>query len=293
MKISEIYKTKKAVFSFEVFPPKKDVAIEAIYRTLDELSALAPDFISVTYGAGATGGADKTAEIAAAVNNNYNITSLAHLTCINSNLETIDTALERLREKGVENVLALRGDRAEGAAANGGFAQASDLIAYIKARYDFDISAACYPEGHIEAPDIETDIKYLGGKVRAGAGHLISQLFYDNNDFYNFMYRLRESGVTVPVQAGIMPVTNKKSINKIVSLCGATFPKKFTRIMNRYEHNPRALFDAGIAYASEQIIDLITNGVDGIHLYTMNKPEVARRINANVRNIIDSVNNYG
>jgi methylenetetrahydrofolate reductase (NADPH) len=290
MKISEMFKSKKAVFSFEVFPPKKEYSVGTIYRTLDELACLKPDFISVTYGAGGTAANAKTSDIAYAVKNKYGIEALAHLTCINANRETVDEALKLLKERGIENVLALRGDRAEGVIPPGDFSYASDLITYINENYTFDIAAACYPEGHPEAPDVEIDILHLANKVNRGASHLVSQLFYDNNDFYNFMYRLRDRGITVPVQAGIMPVTNKKSISKMATLCGATFPKKFVKIMNRYESNPQALFDAGIAYATEQIIDLITNNVDGIHLYTMNNPEVAKRINANVRSIINSVN---
>jgi len=290
MKISEIFKTKKAVLSFEVFPPKKDSAIEKIYHTLDELACLEPDFISVTYGAGASAANASTADIASVVENKHKITALAHLTCVNASRESIDKVLKTFGEMNIENVLALRGDLPEGAEFSGDFVHASDLISYISTHYDFGISAACFPEGHPEAPDIEIDIKHLGNKVNLGASHLVSQLFYDNNDFYNFMYRLRENGIRVPVQAGIMPVTNKKSISRMVSLCGATFPKKFIKIMNRYEHDKTALFDAGIAYATEQIIDLLTNSVDGIHLYTMNNPEVARRINANVRSIINAVN---
>lgn len=288
-----MFKQKKAVFSFEIFPPKKDSSIDTVYKTLDELACLEPDFISVTYGAGATGVNLNTSEIASAVKNKYGVEALAHLTCINSDRGTVDTVLNSLLKNNIENVLALRGDRIEGCAPSGDFSYASDLIAYIRQKYNFDISAACYPEGHPEAPNVETDIHSINGKVKAGASHLVSQLFYDNNDFYNFMYRLRDNGVNVPVQAGIMPVVNKKSISKIVSLCGASFPKKFVKILNRYEHDQRALFDAGIAYATEQIIDLLTNSVDGIHLYTMNNPEVARRINTNVRSIINSVNKTG
>lgn len=290
MKISEMFKAKKTVFSFEIFPPKKDSSINTVYSTLDSLAGLEPDFISVTYGAGASAANVNTADIASAIKNKYGLEALAHLTCINSNRETVDLALTSLKERNIENVLALRGDRMDGFQLSGDFTYASDLISYIKKSYDFDIAAACYPEGHPESPDIEIDIKHLENKVSSGASHLVSQLFYDNNDFYNYMYRLRDRGIKVPVQAGIMPVVNKKSISRIVSLCGAAFPKKFVKILNRYEHDPEALFDAGVAYATEQIIDLITNSVDGIHLYTMNNPEVARRINTNVRSIINSLN---
>ena len=194
--------------------------------------------------------------------------------------------LDKLRAAGIENILALRGDIPSGGAPAGDFRYASDLIEFIRAHGDFNIIAACYPEGHIESPSIVEDIRNLKRKVDAGVDQLVTQLFFDNEYFYRLIERCRVSGIDVPVEAGIMPVVNKKQIERIVSLCGATLPRKFTTMMARYEDNPEALRDAGIAYAVDQIVDLVTNGVQGIHLYTMNRPYVAERISAAVKNIL-------
>lgn len=277
---------EKPVFSFEVFPPKPDVPIESIYRTLGELRALSPDFISVTYGAGGSVPGASTAEICETIQNVHGIPSIAHLPCINETKESVLEKLAQFRARGVENILALRGDRNPNVAPKHDFAHASDLITFIRANSadgEFDIAAACYPEGHPEAPDLDTDISYVKCKTDAGASHLISQLFYRNKDFYEFREKLAAAGVSVPVEAGIMPVTSKKSIERMVSLCGASIPKRLAKLLARYADDPASLKAAGLEYAIEQIVDLTEHGVDGIHLYTMNNPDVARYITEAIR----------
>ncbi len=278
--------TKKKVFSFEIFPPKKSSSIATIYDTLEELSDLRPDFISVTYGAGGNAADTSTCEIASVIKNRYNITALAHLTCINSRKEDVDTILTALQQENITNILALRGDINPARPKQNDFRYASELIAYIKEKGDFSIGGACYPEGHLEAADSISDIRFLRQKVDAGADHLISQLFFDNTLFYSFIEKAKIAGIKVPIQAGIMPVVNKKQIERMISLCGVSLPAKFAKTMQRFEHNSEALRDAGIAYAVNQIIDLVANGVDGIHLYTMNNPYIARKIVGSVKNII-------
>lgn len=291
MHIQNLFKEKKVVFSFEIFPPKITSPINVIYDTLEALSDLKPGYISVTFGAGGSTSDNRTCELSSMVKNKYGIESLAHLTCINSTRENIDGILNILKEKGIENILALRGDVPQGCAAPGVFKNASQLVEYIMEKGGFGLSAACYPEGHIECKDLNQDMNALKIKVEAGADHLISQLFFDNNYFYNFLDKAQEKGINVPVQAGIMPVINKKQIERVVSLCGATLPPKFLRIMNRYEYDKDALRDAGVAYALDQIVDLISSGVRGIHLYTMNNPFVARKITESISSVLNSVNN--
>lgn len=286
MKITSMFQENKPVFSFEVFPPKKDSPIESVYSRLEEICALNPDFISVTYGAGGTGGHSRTCEIASKIQNSFGITAMAHLTCVNSTRGMIDDTLRDFRENGIENILALRGDRIPGVEPQKDFVYASELCAYIRGKGDFDLGGACYPEVHLEASDAAEDVLNLRKKCDAGATHLISQLFFDNQVFYRFLERAKIAGVNVPIEAGIMPVTNKAQIERMVSLCGASLPAKFAKVMQRYESRPEALRDAGIAYAVEQIVDLIANGVSGIHLYTMNNPYVARKITEAVRSLL-------
>lgn len=291
MYIKDLFKENNLVFSFEIFPPKSTSSIEVVYKTLEELRDLNPDFISVTYGAGGNINENRTGHISNIIKNNYGIEPMAHLTSIGSKKEDIESILIDLKNKGVKNILALRGDIPEQGAKVGDYNHASDLIKHIKEFGGFDISAACYPEGHHKGESLEENLIYLKEKVNAGAGHLVSQLFFSNDYFYNFLDKARGKGINVPVEAGIMPVVNKKQIERIVSLCGATFPEKFMKIINRYEYDKIALRDAGIAYAVEQIVDLISTGVDGIHLYTMNNSYVARRISESIQSIISSVNN--
>lgn len=289
MKITNLFENKeKTVFSFEVFPPKKTSPIESVYSKLEEICALKPDFISVTYGAGGTVGHSRTCEIASKIKYDFGVESMAHLTCVNSSKADIDSNLEDLKKNGIDNIFALRGDYVEGIEPKKEFLHASDLCTYINANYEgvFDIGGACYPEVHEEAENEVDDVLNLKKKVDAGAQHLISQLFFDNSAYYSFIERTKIAGINVPIEAGIMPVTNKSQIERMVSMCGASLPAKFSKIMQKYENKPDALRDAGIAYAVEQIVDLIANGVDGIHLYTMNNPYVARKISEAVSSLL-------
>ena len=291
MNINNLFNEKKVVFSFEIFPPKQESNIDTIYNTLEALKGLSPDFISVTYGAGGSLSKNMTCEISSIIKNKYGIEPLAHLTCINSTKEQVDNILNDLKKEGIENVLALRGDIPIDFDGKSDFKYASDLINHIKKRNDFNIVGACYPEGHLDSKSYEEDLMNLRKKQEAGATHLISQLFFDNEYFYNFLDKKDKYGINIPIQAGIMPVINTKQIKRIVSLCGAKVPNKFMKIMDKYEYNPEALRDAGIAYANEQIIDLISSGVNGIHLYTMNNPYVAKKISESISSIINTINN--
>lgn len=290
MNIRTLFDQKKVVFSLEIFPPKKTSGINTIYDTLDKLSDVKPDFISVTYGAGGSDAGNLTCKIASDIKNRYGIEPLAHLTSIHTNRMQAEKILTELKENKIENILALRGDKHPDLPVAEDFKYASDLTKYICDFGGFDVCGACYPEGHPESKSVIDDVRSLKHKIDAGASHLVTQLFFDNADFYSFMEKLRLTGIDVPVEAGIMPVVNKKQIERTVSMCGASLPRKFSHMLSRYEHSPEALFDAGIAYAVDQIIDLISNGVDGIHLYTMNNPEVAMRIYNGIKNVLDAAN---
>ena len=287
MRIKDLF-DKGTVFSFEVFPPKKTSSIDTVYKTLEELKGLKPDFISVTFGAGGSENSGLSIDIAKKIKDDLGIESAVHLPCINYTKAEIEGILEQFKAHGIENILALRGDIVPGVPIKHDFRYASDLVKFIKKHGDFDIAGACYPEGHMETDDIVADVLNLKKKVDAGAQHLISQLFFDNSMFYSFIERTRIAGIKVPIEAGIMPVTNKTQIERMVAMCGASLPPKFTKMIQRYEHNPEALRDAGIAYAIDQIVDLVSNGVDGIHLYTMNNAYVATKISKAVENIIRS-----
>lgn len=286
MKLSSLFGKGRTVLSFEVFPPKKNSPIETIYATLAELKDLSPDFISVTYGAGGNAADTSTCDIAAYIQNTLGIPSAAHLTCVYSTKESVLERLAQFKERGIENILALRGDVNPDIPRLHDFEYASDLTRFIKENGDFHISGACYPECHMEAASFAEDILHLKIKIEAGAEHLMSQLFFDNAAFHKFREMAEIAGINVPIEAGIMPVTNKKQIERMVSMCGASLPAKFSKVMQRYENNPEALRDAGIAYAVDQIVDLISSGVDGIHLYTMNNPYVARKISESVRSLL-------
>ena len=288
MKIKEMFATKKTVMSLEVFPPKLTSPVETIYATLDGLSDIKPDFISVTYGAGGKA-KDRTVEIASKIKNDYGIESLAHLTCISSTKEDIQKVFNELRDNNIENVLTLRGDIPDDPDFEFPnplqYEYACDLVKEAEAEKSFCIGAACYPEKHIDCDSKVKDIKYLKEKVDQGVDFLMTQLFFDNELFYRFMEEIDLAGVDVPVSAGIMPVLNKNQILRITKLSGCAIPPKFRRILDRYENNAEALKEAGEAYAIEQIIDLMAWGVRGIHLYTMNKPETAKRIMGNIDHI--------
>ena len=277
MKTSSLF-NHKTVLSLEVFPPKRTAPVDTIYNTLDELKGITPDFISVTYGAGGSENSQTTLKIASAIKHKYGIESVAHIPCLNLTREDVLLILEQLKEQKIENILALRGDRVPDREPAGDFRYASDLVEFIKLHGDFNIIGACYPEGHYQADSLDQDIENLKIKVDAGVTHLISQLFYDNEDFYRFLDKARAAGITVPIEAGIMPVLNKSQIERMVYLCGASIPKKLARMLSRYGDHPAALRDAGIAYAIDQISDLVASGVEGIHLYTMNNAGVARAI---------------
>ncbi len=288
MKISELFRNGKTVFSFEIFPPKKDGQISNLHETLAQLSELNPDFISVTHGAGGSVPGCSTAEVASIIKDKFHTETIVHLTCVNSTCADVDTIIEDLQSRGIENVLALRGDINPDIPPKKDFSHASDLIAYMKERSSLGFSGACYPEGHVESESLDADIANLRIKVDAGAEHLISQLFFDNAAFYEFRDKARAAGISVPIEAGIMPCVNANQIRRMVSMCGASLPPKFTHIIARYENNPEAMRDAGIAYAIDQIVDLAANGVDGIHLYTMNNPYIARKICEACYNIVKS-----
>ncbi len=277
MKAIELF-AQKCVLSFEVFPPKPTTPIERIYETLDELKNLTPDFISVTYGAGGSTPGASTAEICATVQNQHKILSVAHLPCINDTREGVKEKLAQLQANGIQNILALRGDRNPDLEPKTDFRYAAELVSFIREHGDFDICGACYPEGHPEAADPFDDVRHLKEKVDAGVSHLITQLFFDNRSFYRFRELTAVAGIQVPIEAGIMPVTNKSSIERMVTLCGAGMPSRLARLLARYADDPASLKAAGLEYAIEQILDLVKNGVDGIHLYTMNNPDVARYI---------------
>ena len=288
MKISEIFKSGQPTLSLEVFPPKTSEVFDSVEKATNSIAALKPDFMSVTYGAA---GSTRTYTTAIASNiEKAGVTALAHLTCVNASRESIREQVEALKAAGIENILALRGDLPEGMESTEDwvYKHASEMIPVIREFGDFCIGGACYPEKHPEAADLKTDIANMKKKVDAGCEFLTTQMFFDNNLLYNYLYRLREGGVTVPVVAGIMPVTNAKQMARIIKLSQAFIPRRYVALLDRYSDNPAALKQAAIAYATDQIIDLLANGVDHIHVYTMNKPEVAAQIQQNLSEIIPS-----
>lgn len=284
--IAEKKKNGKPSFSFEIFPPKRQELLDNIDETLELLCDLHPDFISVTFGAGGSTRNSKTVEIARKIKEKYHVEPVVHLTCLYYTKEEISEILNEISAYGIENVLALRGDVNPDFPVKNDFAYANELVEYIKSQGDFSISGGCYPEKHLEASDPVTDIRYLKKKVDAGVNHLISQLFFDNELFYQFYEKTRCAGIDVPIDAGVMPVTNKAQIERMVTMCGATLPSKFEKILRKYEDDKEALFDAGLAYTINQVVDLIANDVDGVHIYTMNNPTVAKRICDSIRNLV-------
>lgn len=286
MKITDIHKHKKQVLSFEIFPPKKDEELKNIDETLGILCELNPDFISVTFGAGGSSNNNRTIELAKKIKYEYHVEPVVHLTCLCYDKQEIDEFSKILQAEGIENVLALRGDKNPNVPEKNEFKHASDLISYLKTKGDFCISGACYPECHPESLNRVDEIKHLKDKVDAGAEVLLSQLFFDNEYFYRFVEECKIAGIQAPITPGIMPVINAAQIQRMVTLCGASLPEKFQKIIHRFGDNKQALFDAGMSYALSQIIDLLANDVDGIHLYTMNNPVVARKICDGIKNII-------
>lgn len=285
MKLIDIINSDKPSLSFEVFPPKTDDSFDSVKSAVEEIARLSPSYMSVTYGAGG-GTSEYTVEIANDLSK-MGVTPLAHLSCVSSTKSEIIKMLDKMRANGIENILALRGDIPAGFDQGSlEYKYASELTADIKAYGGFCIGGACYPESHPDSETSFSDIANLKKKVEAGCEFLTTQMFFDNNILYNFMYRLRESGIEVPVVAGIMPVTNPRQIKRICSISGTALPQRFVRIVDKYGSNPEAMKQAGIAYATEQIIDLYANGINAVHIYSMNKPDVAEKIRDNVSEII-------
>lgn len=287
MKIIDRLREDRIHISFEVFPPKTDAGFDRVLEATDKIARLKPDFISVTYGAG--GGTSKnTARIAKHIKEDLGVESLAHLTCASSTKEEVRQVIGNLKELGIENILALRGDIPEDMQfpTEDRFHYACELVEEIRKSGEFCIGAACYPEGHVENEHKEEDIKYLKQKVDSGVDFLTTQMFFDNDIHYNFLYRIREAGITVPVLPGIMPITSAKQMKRSCELSGTVFPRRFQAILDRFGAYPEAMQQAGIAYATDQIIDLLANGVKNIHIYSMNKPEVAEAIMRNLSEII-------
>lgn len=294
MKIAELFTKKQPTISFEVFPPNKMYTLEKVYEVIDELSLLKPDFMSVTYGAGGSTRGNSV-DIASKIKNINKIEALAHLTCIGAKKEEISSILTDLKRNNIDNIMALRGDRPlDRELEDGDFSYANELIKFIKENGDFSIGGAFYPEGHQETNDL-LDLFNLKNKVESGTDFLISQIFFENEKFYDFREKLKKIGVKVPLVAGIMPITNGKQIRRITSMCGCSIPIKLRKILDRYEDNPQAMKEAGIAYAMEQIIELLSEDIAGIHIYTMNRVESSKKIMENIGNILrkrDEKNEY-
>lgn len=290
MKISDILREDKTTISFEVFPPKTTANFESVKKAALGVAALHPDYMSVTYGAGGSSRGN-TLHIAEEIQKAENVTTIAHLTCVGAGKEEIRTALSEMKEAGIENILALRGDRPKDFDGDPfkDYHYASELVATIKEYGDFCVGGACYPEGHPDSVNKKEDIKNLKKKVDAGCEFLTTQMFFDNNIFYSFLYKAREAGILVPVIPGIMPITRANQVENAVRLSGCNVPERFRSIVDCFGENPAAMQQAGIAYATDQIIDLIANGIRHIHVYSMNKPEVAKGILDNLSDIVRQI----
>ncbi len=272
---------KKCPVSFEIFPPKGELNIPEFRNMMDGFSKLDPDFISVTYSAGGGGNSHKTIDLASIIQNEYKIPAIAHMTCINSNKQEVDGVIDSIVNNGIKSVLALRGDIVEGKIPTD-FKFAKELIPILKER-GLKVGAACYPEGHATCESLDDDIRYLKEKEDAGADFFLSQLFFDNSSYYKFLERADKQGITKSIHAGIMPISSKSQIMRMIFMCGASLPRDIVFMLNKYENNSDDLRKASIEYASKQIIDLMKNGVDGIHIYSMNKPETAAQIIENIK----------
>ncbi len=287
MKIVDQFKAKRCVFSIECFPPKQTTQMDKLRATLFAMKDLAPDFISVTFGAGGSAGGISTVEVANLIQNEVGIPALAHLICMGNDKASASRILDELEQVGVHDVLALRGDRTPSRPASPDFVHASDLTAFIKAyKPDFSVHGACYPEGHPEADTLRQDVENLCIKQAAGAEHLVTQLFFDNMYFYRFLNLARRAGITLPVSAGVMPIVKRSQIERTVALSSASLPSDFTRMISRWQDDPAALYDAGIEYAVRQLRDLIEGGADGVHLYAMNDAVVARKVYDGIRDLL-------
>ena len=289
MKIKELLSRDTLSISFEVFPPKTETVFASVKEATERIAALHPAYMSVTYGAG--GGTSRyTLDIAKNIKERYGVPSLAHLTCVSSTKETVAERIRDIREAGIENVMALRGDipaEMQGAdRSQWPYRHAIDLVRELREAGDFCIGAACYPEIHPESTDRREDIRYLAEKVDAGVDFLTTQMFFDNNLLYSFLYRIREAGITVPVVPGIMPITNGRQVARAIALSGSLVPQRFKTLVDKFGSDPAAMKQAGIAYATDQIIDLYANGIRNVHVYSMNSPDVAERILSNLSDII-------
>ncbi len=290
MKLTELFKGEKLSLSFEVFPPKNSTAFESVKTATEEIATLKPAFMSVTYGAG--GGTSRyTLDIAKNIKERYGVPSLAHLTCVSSTRETVISKIEEMKAAGIENIMALRGDLTPELEASDrskwAYRHAIDLIHDIKnSGVDFCIGAACYPEIHPESSNQAEDISYLKEKVDAGCSFLTTQMFFDNNLLYNFLYKIREAGITVPIIPGVMPITNANQVERAIKLSGSFMPQRFKSLVDKFGSSPDAMKQAGIAYATDQIIDLFANAIKNVHVYSMNKPDVARKIIDNLSDIL-------
>lgn len=278
MKLTEIYDNKKNVLSFEIFPPKKDDELKNIEPTLDVLADLKPDYISVTFGAGGSSNNNKTITLAHMIKEKYHIEPVVHLTCMCYSKSEIDEFAKQIQSEGIENVLALRGDVNPNVPAKDDFKHASDLISYLKETTDFCVAGACYPEDHPDSPNHISEMLNLKKKVDAGADLLLSQLFFDNQNYYKFIEDAKIAGINVPITPGIMPVINEKQIRRMVDTCGARLNDSLESILSTFGSNPDGLYEAGIIYAMNQLIDLLSHGTDGVHLYIMNNPKVAKTL---------------
>ncbi len=289
MKLSEIFNQNKYRLSFEVFPPKTSDLYDGVKTATEEIARLSPSFMSVTYGAG--GGTSKyTLDIARAIKKECGVESLAHLTCVSSTRETVKARIADIKAAGVENIMALRGDipadTGNADRSKWDYRHAVELVREIKAAGDFCVGGACYPEVHPESPNQKEDIRYLKEKVDAGCAFLTTQMFFDNNLLYNFLYKIREAGITVPIVAGIMPITNAKQVERAIKLSGSFMPQRFKTIVDKFGGDPLAMREAGIAYATDQIVDLYANGILNVHVYSMNKPDVAKAVADNLSQIV-------
>jgi len=291
MKIKDLLKSDKLSLSFEVFPPKTETVFESVKTATEEIAKLTPAFMSVTYGAG--GGTSKyTLQIAKNIKELYGVPTLAHLTCVSSTKETVKQKIKDIKAAGIENVMALRGDIPDTLKDtdrnNWDYKHAIDLIRELKeADESFCIGGACYPEIHPESTTQKEDIAYLKEKVDAGCDFLTTQMFFDNNLLYNFLYKIREAGITVPIIPGVMPITNANQVERAIKLSGSFMPQRFKSLVDKFGDNPAAMKQAGIAYATDQIIDLFANGITNVHIYSMNKPDVARKIQDNLSDILE------
>jgi len=290
MRISDCFTSDGPTFSFEFFPPKTPEALDSLYKTIEKLSPLNPSFVSVTYGAGGST-RERTIELVGRIKNELNIEAAAHLTCVGHSAPEIATILERLQAQGIENILALRGDPPRGETqfvqVDGGFAYGSDLVRFIRQSYDFCVGSGCYPEGHVECPDKEADLQHLKIKVDAGLDFLVTQLFFNTDDYFRFVDRARSSGIHIPIVPGLMPVTNVTQLERYQTMCGASIPAEMRKRLEAVQEDPEAVIEAGIEWASVQCRALLDGGAPGIHFYTLNRSRSTRRILENLRGVSD------